>query len=86
MRGFSSTGHYYVPVSGLPSTQAGVEAIQNRVAGLMTAAEGQDYSFFIQQQIGRLTDLLKMCEESEQQLLRFYGVSSVHELNEKIKI
>lgn len=86
MRGFSSTGHYYVPVSGLPSTQAGVEAIQNRVAGLMTAAEGQDYSFFIQQQIGRLTDLLKMCEESEQQLLRFYGVSSVHELNEKIKL
>lgn len=86
MRGFSSTGHHYVPVSGLPSTQSGVEAIQNRVAGLMTAAEDQDYSFFIQQQIGRLTDLLKMCEESEQQLLRFYGVSSVHELNEKIKI
>lgn len=85
MRGFSSTGHYYVPVSGLPSTQSGVEAIQNRVAGLMTAAEDQDYSFFIQQQIGRLTDLLEQCEESERQLLRFYGVSSVHELNLKIK-
>lgn len=86
MRGFSSTGHFYVPVSGLPSTQSGVEAIQDSVAGLMTAAKDQDYSFFIQQQIGRLEDLYDECKASEDQLFRIFGVKDINELNARFQV
>lgn len=83
MTNYTSTGAFYVPVSGLPSTQSGVESIQNQVLGMIASTDEPEFSFFIQKQLVRLNELYNLCLASEQRLYDIFNVRSIEELQNR---
>ena len=73
----------YVPISGLPSRQAGVEAIQDRVQGMIDGSRDADYTLFLDVQLANLRALRAKCITQENAFYDEFGVKDIEDLQSK---
>ena len=83
MKGKNYRGRSYVPISGLPSRQGGVEAIQAKVEGMINGAREADYKLFITAQLSNLKVLRSQCLKQEQLFYNEFGIKDLKDLQSR---